>query len=57
MEAILQIDNNLTIEEERIYNKIKQLNVDLQMIYKEHKNTSVGALLFKQAKDIVNLVD
>ena len=23
MEAILQIDNNLTIEEERIYNKIK----------------------------------
>jgi hypothetical protein len=47
MEAILQIDNNLTIEEERIYNKIKQLNVDLQMIYKEHKNTSVGPLLFK----------
>lgn len=57
MQAILQVDNVLTKDEERIYDKIKDLKKEIASLYKEHKQSSLGPELFEQAKLLTTLVD
>jgi hypothetical protein len=57
MHAINSLEGNLTQEEQRVYDKIKDLAGNLQGLYKSNKNKSFSADLFRQAKELTTLVD
>lgn len=52
MNSIIEMNSPLTAEEDSIYKKIRDLKVDLQRAYKEHKNSSMRDELFRQAKTL-----